>query len=210
MAGDQKRDSKGRFKEKPKKSAPRPSNVQLPDRPIVKAPAEEDKSGNVKPRIIRLVKSPMYEPVAAVKKMEDALLRGTDLRSRKKRDKARKEMESTFGDIEWDEQKQREILAMDSSTGEPSTLLAQPEVYQASSREELIASSGSGGQLWVLQSETNTFAMVAESVKLTFIYAEDTSTDMEEFFNLDHILVEGEGFLKRFFIGKVAFISHHG
>lgn len=207
MSGNQKRDSRGRFKEKPKSSSSNPvANVSLPGKPVP-AQKPERKDKNNKPKKIRLVRTPVYEPIAAVRSMSNALAPITDMRSKRKRDKARQEMENTFGDIEWEESHNDNSSDTDASSSLSSTM--NHNVSQASTREELIASSGQEGALWVKQTESNSFSLAAENVKLRFIYAEDTHVDLEEFYNTDHALIEGESFTKRFHVGQIAFLSNN-
>lgn len=200
MADNQKRDNKGRFKSKPK-SSPTPNSLSVPGRPSVKPEKEK-----IKKKIVRLVKNPDYQPIAASKAMEDALQPVKDARTKKKRDKARKQMESTFGDIDWDEENSKsdfsqksqpkdsrqansDLAAENEGDSSPAALLdekfnavkgsdnASGSQVKASLREELIVNSGAVGKVWILDKATQEFYFSQSEVKLKFIYAEDSYSE---------------------------------
>lgn len=218
MADNQKRDSKGRFKSKPK-GFDAPKNVAIPDKPD-KATKPEKESAPQKARI-RLVKNPVYQPVKAARTMEDALQPVKDARSKKKRDKARKEMENTFGDIDWEsKQKAAEVAAStvqteshnSSDSDSSSDFMIKdelPAVTSASSREELISASGKTGEVWVKNYISQEFALLAQNAVMKFIYAEDATGDTvpDNLKHQDHVHISGDAFSKTFAIGEVAFIS---
>jgi hypothetical protein len=200
MADNQKRDNKGRFKSKPK-SAPAPSSLSVPGRPSVKPEKEK-----IKKKIVRLVKNPDYQPIAASRTMEDALQPVKDARTKKKRDKARKQMESTFGDIDWDEKNNQseftqrsqhkdnrqatsEVAAENEGDSNPAALLDERfntgrdsdntsgSQVKASLREELIVNSGAVGEVWILDKATQEFYFSQSEAKLKFVYAEDSYSE---------------------------------
>lgn len=233
MAGNQKRDNKGRFKSKPK-SAPAPSSLSVPGRPSVKPDKEK-----IKKKIVRLVKNPDYQPIAASKTMEDALQPVKDARTKKKRDKARKQMESTFGDIDWDKknnqseftqrsqhnedrQANSEVADEDAGDSSPAALLDEKfnagkgsdntsgSQVKASLREELIVNSGAVGEVWILDKATQEFYFSQSEVKLKFIYAEDSYSENTPDWarGQDHVIYVVEDRDETYYaaIGSIAFI----
>jgi hypothetical protein len=221
MADNQKRDSKGRFKSKPKTGTPMPTAPSVPDRPVEK----QSKTGKAKQRIVRLVKNPIYQPVAATKTMEEALQPVKDARTKRKRDKARKQMESTFGDIDWEESGSKNT-ATDSVEPEKTNsstsasqlderfLIATEEngsPQQASLREELIAGSGHSGEVWLRDMNTAIFHFYQDNATLKFIYAEDSFGDNvpEHLQGTDHVIVAGDdGAIKHCAIGEIVFLMN--
>lgn len=216
MADNQKRDSKGRFKSKPK-DFDAPKNVAIPEKAAMPSKSETKKTP--KPAKIRLVKNPIYQPVKAVRTMEDALAPVKDARSKRKRDKARKEMETTFGDIDWESKASETQSVSESSELKPeepayssvfSDTSSTPEVAKASSRDELIAASGSRGSVWIKNPQTQSFTQLALDVQMKFVYAEDANKDStpEDLLHVDHVVIIGESFTKAFAIGAIAFHSN--
>lgn len=218
MADNQKRDSKGRFKSKPK-GFDAPKNVAIPEKAAM--PSRSEKKQSPKPAKIRLVKNPIYQPVKAAKTMEDALAPIKDARSKRKRDKARKEMETTFGDIDWESKESESTRPAETESSEAQTqepayssvfndTSSISEVSKASSRDELIASSGSRGAVWVKNSQTQSFAQLALDVQMKFVYAEDANLDStpDDLLHVDHVVIIGESFTKAFAIGEIAFLSN--
>lgn len=224
MADNQKRDSKGRFKSKPSTGggAPASSAPSVPDRP-----AQKTKKEKAKQRIVRLVKNPIYQPVAASRTMEDALKPVKDARSKKKRDKARKQMESTFGDIDWNEEtasekateRTPETPAEEGSNSaasleerfEKPSLTSSNAPTSASLREELIAASGQHGSAWQLNHITQVFELLDNACHMKFIYAEDSYTDdiPQEMRGTDSVQLSYDNSKVSYFpIGQIAFLAH--
>jgi hypothetical protein len=187
MGDKQKRDSIGRFKKKrpqaPSFDAPKSTLPKLKESDTRTKPSLLEK---MKPKRINI---PEYNPVLETERLEKAISKPKGLFGRKKQLELKKEVESKFGDIDWNlDTKFDEIDLSDEETASIGT-------YTSPTPRDILRSyDGKTGRAYrFIESESGEINIVkiAENAELRFVEIAE-SLDLEQIDplrNQEHIII---------------------
>lgn len=185
MSGEQKRDNLGRFKKK---------GPSLPsfDSPL-SAPPKLSKPEDKKPQSIldkfkpKKLVIPNYNPVVEATKIEEALKKPTGWGAKKKQAILRAEVESTFGEIDWDP---NAVLPVEELTESDTVMITT--LNGPTAKSQLIEYSGKNGKAFRFTQEvdgTPNITKIAENAVLHFVTIEESLTLGPEniYRNIEHV-----------------------